>query len=292
MFIISEALHMKLEFLKPLERLRVMDLVREVGIDVSEWGDYQRGEENAASNPKYCYEWTFQDHEKELIVLSLWFENLETRGKAIIQKLNLRTTAEEVESAAQKRRAYDMDFALQKAYRLNLPLRVILCDGTQRNKTLGTKRSKTDARLLDEESWVIESYDRISGDCILVRGPMIDKFIDQFHDSIFISIPVNKTEHKTSSYSRNPLVRKLVLERADGRCEYCGSVGFSTSAGSIYLETHHIIPLAERGEDSSDNVIALCPNHHRQAHYGSDIELFRTELFARIGLKRQKATDY
>jgi 5-methylcytosine-specific restriction endonuclease McrA len=38
--------------------------------------------------------------------------------------------------------------------------------------------------------------------------------------------------------------------------------------GAYYLEVHHIIPLSENGEDSVDNAIALCPNCHRQEHYG------------------------
>jgi len=47
---------MKVEDLKPKERLRVMDLVSEAGIDVSDWANFKGGEGKAASNPKYCYE--------------------------------------------------------------------------------------------------------------------------------------------------------------------------------------------------------------------------------------------
>ncbi|WP_256325004.1 HNH endonuclease signature motif containing protein [Nitrosomonas sp. Nm132] len=38
--------------------------------------------------------------------------------------------------------------------------------------------------------------------------------------------------------------------------------------GSPYLEVHHKIPLAFGGEDTVVNAIALCPNCHREAHYG------------------------
>ena len=34
------------------------------------------------------------------------------------------------------------------------------------------------------------------------------------------------------------------------------------------MESHHIIALANEGADRMTNVIALCPNHHREAHYG------------------------
>ncbi|WP_442967956.1 HNH endonuclease [Rheinheimera sp.] len=35
-----------------------------------------------------------------------------------------------------------------------------------------------------------------------------------------------------------------------------------------YLEVHHRIPLAEKGEDTLENAIELCPNCHIQAHFG------------------------
>lgn len=69
-------------------------------------------------------------------------------------------------------------------------------------------------------------------------------------------------------YERDPKVRRRVLARAGGRCEHCGELGFEKPGGDRYLETHHIIALAEQGPDTLANVIALCPSHHRDAHYG------------------------
>lgn len=71
-------------------------------------------------------------------------------------------------------------------------------------------------------------------------------------------------------YERDPKVRRRVLARAHGRCEHCDELGFEKPGGDRYLETHHIIALAEQGPDTLANVIALCPSHHREAHYGSD----------------------
>ena len=34
------------------------------------------------------------------------------------------------------------------------------------------------------------------------------------------------------------------------------------------LEVHHTKPLAEGGEDTVNNAEALCPNCHKEAHYG------------------------
>jgi len=71
---------------------------------------------------------------------------------------------------------------------------------------------------------------------------------------------------------RNNNVRKAVLKRANGKCEFCGSRSFETKNGSIYLETHHVIYLAKNGADKVTNVIALCSEHHREAHFGKDAE--------------------
>lgn len=73
-------------------------------------------------------------------------------------------------------------------------------------------------------------------------------------------------------FKRDQQVRKYALKRAKGKCEYCGETGFELKGGEHYLETHHIISLASHGSDTIDNVIALCPNHHRQAHFGKNAE--------------------
>jgi 5-methylcytosine-specific restriction enzyme A len=67
---------------------------------------------------------------------------------------------------------------------------------------------------------------------------------------------------------RDPAVRNNVKRRANGHCEYCGKSGFVDAAGEAYLECHHIIALANQGHDQMWNVIALCPDHHREAHFG------------------------
>lgn len=69
---------------------------------------------------------------------------------------------------------------------------------------------------------------------------------------------------------RDNLIRQAVIKRARGLCEYCGTPGFKKSDGSRYVEAHHIISLSKQGPDTLENVIALCPNHHRQAHFGDD----------------------
>lgn len=271
---------MNIEFLKPKERLRVMDLVESIGIDVSDWANFKGGVEKAASNPKYYYEWSYEDHDKKLIALNLWYENLEILDGEIVQRLNLREMANNASSSPQSRRATKMDSSLQKAARLNWPVRVIICDGGR--KDANATKSSADSRLLDSEQWYVESYSSDSGECVLVRGVPMKSFIDQFSiDRLPMGSPI-KRESTSIVFERSQKVRNYILNRAGGLCEWCGQEGFKTLSGSIYLETHHIQPLSEGGDDTVDNVIALCPNHHRQAHFGEYPLKFREEMNHRV----------
>lgn len=73
------------------------------------------------------------------------------------------------------------------------------------------------------------------------------------------------------AYVRNPDVVAEVLERAAGICEKCKSPApfLRKKDQSPYLEVHHKRQLADDGEDSVENAVALCPNCHRESHYGA-----------------------
>ncbi|RYG87711.1 MAG: hypothetical protein EON59_06635 [Alphaproteobacteria bacterium] len=75
----------------------------------------------------------------------------------------------------------------------------------------------------------------------------------------------------TTAYLRNPDVIAEVLDRAKGICESCVKPApfLRSSNGAPYLEVHHRLPLAKGGEDTVENAIALCPNCHRERHFGT-----------------------
>ncbi|MED1646024.1 HNH endonuclease [Brevibacillus agri] len=77
-------------------------------------------------------------------------------------------------------------------------------------------------------------------------------------------------ETKTRVFKRNPDVIAEVLVRANGICEKCKSPApfIRASDGTPYLEVHHKIRLADGGEDTVENAIAVCPNCHRELHFG------------------------
>ena len=94
------------------------------------------------------------------------------------------------------------------------------------------------------------------------------------------------------TYIRDAKVRKAVLKRAKGSCEYgssgsidAGCATFLKQDGKPYLESHHIIKLSEQGRDKESNVIALCANHHREAHFGKNWQALQ-EVFLRVISKK------
>ena len=83
-------------------------------------------------------------------------------------------------------------------------------------------------------------------------------------------------------YARDAKIRDAVKLRAKGRCEFCGADGFKRDDGSSYLECHHIIALANDGADRMTNVIALCPNDHREAHFGKRRSQIEKEMIKKV----------
>lgn len=80
------------------------------------------------------------------------------------------------------------------------------------------------------------------------------------------------------TFYRSQALKLYVVARSHGRCEGCGEPApFSTKSGP-YLECHHVHRLADGGPDHPRNVVALCPNCHRRAHYAQDAVAFNKQL--------------
>ena len=66
---------------------------------------------------------------------------------------------------------------------------------------------------------------------------------------------------------RDQEVVLFALNRAQGICDLCGKEApFHKKDGEPYLECHHVKWLSKGGTDTIDNVVALCPNCHRECH--------------------------
>lgn len=86
---------------------------------------------------------------------------------------------------------------------------------------------------------------------------------------------IGKPDRQTkilNDFKRSAAVVVGALARANGVCEMpvCRSELFKKDDGSTFLEVHHVIPLAENGDDTLINAAALCPMCHRELHYGAN----------------------
>jgi 5-methylcytosine-specific restriction protein A len=109
-----------------------------------------------------------------------------------------------------------------------------------------------------------------------------NKLISEVQESLTLSreerlIRISASEAKPKRlsvnpivYQRNPDVVAESLARSDGKCERCkNKAPFNRlKDGTPYLEVHHVIRLADGGLDVLDNTLAVCPNCHRELHFG------------------------
>lgn len=271
-----------LQEIKPTRKHLVFDLAEEAGFDISDWIASSNAAQGPKANPKYCYEWAFIEPGR-LIILNLWHPAMTEENGQIVSCDNFRDDAEYHRKFTHKmewaKRAQKLDDALQVALQDNLPVRVILIDGIRRSRNdPQLKPSRVTKRELDPEPWTITNYDWNTGEYKLTRGIVEQAYVDQFDlDQAYKAEP-QRTEVTATPFIRDPAVRHRVKQRAKGKCELCGNPGFKMAGGAVYLETHHVVSLSAGGPDTVCNVVALCADDHRKAHYAIDRDAIATLL--------------
>jgi hypothetical protein len=103
-------------------------------------------------------------------------------------------------------------------------------------------------------------------------------------EAMWASMTPSKKERVGKYIERGP-VGDLVKRKRMYRCQICEAlklhdVGFVRPDGRPYCEAHHVQPvsLMLTGSLAASNIMVLCANHHRQAHYGRfEIVRFRDD---------------
>lgn len=90
-----------------------------------------------------------------------------------------------------------------------------------------------------------------------------------------VSLDPKKRERISSAIERGIIGSQVKAARGH-RCQLCEALGrqpvaFVKKGGLGYSEAHHVQPvsLMLAGSLADVNIMVLCPNHHRQAHYGN-----------------------
>lgn len=276
----------ELESIKPKKKLLVFDLVEQAGFNMSDWVDSSKDPRGPKADPKYCYEWAFLEP-GVAVVLNLWHEAMVVEDGAIVQRGNFREEANSHRGPEGKfqwlRRATKLDDTLQIALKYNLPVRVIVNAAVRRKRgDTHSNPSRVLKRELDPEPWSIVWYNWQTGDHSIRRGIIDQDFVDQFDIEQSQKLSPQRRTQIGSVFIRDPNTRAKVKQRSMGCCEFCGDQGFKMANGALYLETHHVIPLAEGGSDTVENMIALCPRDHRMAHYSHDASSMRSKMLAKL----------
>jgi len=179
---------------------------------------------------------------------------------------------------------------IQTAYYAKRPLHVAIVTGKIFMEK-GREKSEVYLRELDTELWYPHHKD-LDGNIIVVRGLPQPDDADPWNKEQQRARttnepppppPKHKEVTKTAIFPRDREVVKAVKRRAtEGRCEHCGEPGFLTLQGAHYLEAHHIIPLSCGGDDKAWNMVAICPEDHRRAHYGQDRDQLRDDFIVKV----------
>ncbi len=91
---------------------------------------------------------------------------------------------------------------------------------------------------------------------------------------------------------RSNAVKEYALQRASGKCEFCNEQApFSKDDGTPYLEVHHIKRLSDGGPDKPEWVAGVCPNCHREAHYGVHRDQLNSKLLQVISKKEKELME-
>jgi len=88
---------------------------------------------------------------------------------------------------------------------------------------------------------------------------------------------------EVTQYYRDPSVKAWCLQQANGKCQCCGAdAPFVGTDGLPFLEVHHLRHLADGGSDTVTNAVAVCPNCHRELHYGVNAQSLVEYLYSAI----------
>ena len=260
--------------LRPTRKPLVMDILASLGMDVSKWAEMKGGAIRAASNPKYCYNWSFRQP-GEFFVVCLWYAGLKQGGGKLffeVRNTGTKTRRTEPGSSTWNRRADDFDQSLWLAYSHQLPLRVIIVEGDGK---------AVSGRLLDTEYWAVTEYDIATAKCLIVRGETpiaVSINADDIELAGFEGQDRMRFVHHRRREDRmrrqkiaNTLARngKLICEVPKCNFDFEQRYG---ALGKGYAEVHHLTPLHKAptsGRKVTLKELAIvCANCHAMIHAG------------------------
>ncbi|MCX7190606.1 MAG: HNH endonuclease signature motif containing protein [Methylotenera sp.] len=234
------------------------------------------------------YYWSAKSEDNSRIIFTIWADQLEN-GRYLLWP-----NVEPMPAWTRLSGAHEWHDHIEIALKGNVEILGVLCHAVD-SSALPRLRD-----YYDEKSIFVMNIGEHDGnltavvvgevDVDVARNGKVSEYISPHKsalDDLFDSIPEGVESPETTPLSgvvfrRDQMVRSYVLSRAHGYCEYCGKEGFLMPSGKKYLEAHHIIALSCQGPDKVNNVIALCADHHREAHFGVDKEQLNAGMLQKL----------
>ena len=243
------------------------------------------------------YDWSFSDPTTGTYLLNIWHADMKEDNGEIYFIDDSAEWAERNRATAvtvQLNRASAVTSLILTTYYTKQPVHVAILVGV-RKQINERDTSEAHLRELDDVLWY-PHHRGADGRIHVIRGksqapdfdPQAELDVRVAAKSLPIPKPPIKVEAKgTATFERDSEVVKAAKRRAgDGRCELCMKEGFRTAGGGFYLEGHHVIPLNCGGLDDERNVVAICPDDHRRAHYGEDRHELRDRMIWEVLSKK------
>lgn len=235
------------------------------------------------------YDWCYRDDETRTYLVNIWHKDLLEHNSDVYFIDRSSEWADKNKDRAlpvQLNRASAVSSLIQTAYYQKAALRVAILDGVHAMEG-NREASSANKRELDAVLWYPHHKDGDRRIWVIRDKPQDPDFDPAAEDREYQEskgnpppIPPKKIESTcTTIFERDSEVVKAVKRRAvDGLCELCRNSGFKTASGGFYLEAHHVIPLNCGGPDDERNVVAICANDHRRAHFSEDRHEIRDTL--------------
>jgi hypothetical protein len=93
-----------------------------------------------------------------------------------------------------------------------------------------------------------------------------------------MSTRVSEVIIKNKSYKRDNVAIAYLKKLRGFKCQFCGC-SILKKNGDLYIEGAHIIPKNRKGSELPENILILCPNHHKE------FDLGKREIINREGNK-------
>ncbi|HXK50199.1 MAG TPA: HNH endonuclease signature motif containing protein [Clostridiales bacterium] len=169
-------------------------------------------------------------------------------------------------------------------------------------------RDKTDKRIVTNSDEFFSLYTTFEKDTFYLDY-FVSSEVELLKKSINITKELDfetssnyfKSDHSAGYIEKDRLIkiRKLdysicnnLKELYSNKCQICGK-NHGLSYNAVISEAHHIIPFTKSMNNDSDNLIILCPNHHRIIHNVEPVFdrkklsfMFKNGLVERIALNK------